>query len=200
MDRVVAGTMECAGPYRREQLADRREHLETAATAFAATNDRVGESPSENGCRRLGDVRSSAHRVRFGVSTHPPPDTSPWNGAEDESQRSSGSSSSEGNVSGAVSGELGQRLNVSSTNVKAINEEHRKNPTEITNCGNASRREESIMLIRQLLIPEDGWLMGRIRGRMKLETELRGGRRLKAAKGLSSARVGLKLDILSFNL
>uniref|UniRef100_A0A914HTH5 Uncharacterized protein n=1 Tax=Globodera rostochiensis TaxID=31243 RepID=A0A914HTH5_GLORO len=185
MDRVVAGTMECAGPYRREQLADRREHLETAATAFAATNDRVGESPSENGCRRLGDVRSSAHRVRFGVSTHPPPDTSPWNGAEDESQRSSGSSSSEGNVSGAVSGELGQRLNVSSTNVKAINEEHRKNPTEITNCGNA--------YVDTAIIDSGRWVA---HGQNKRE----GGRRLKAAKGLSSARVGLKLDILSFNL
>uniref|UniRef100_A0A914HKU9 Uncharacterized protein n=1 Tax=Globodera rostochiensis TaxID=31243 RepID=A0A914HKU9_GLORO len=57
-------------------------------------------------------------------------------------------------------------------------------------------RRDRRLLIRQLLIPEDG--SGTLR--MKLETELRGGRRLKAAKALSSARVGLKLDILSLNL
>uniref|UniRef100_A0A183CP75 Serine/threonine-protein kinase DDB_G0282963 n=1 Tax=Globodera pallida TaxID=36090 RepID=A0A183CP75_GLOPA len=83
-------------------------------------------------------VREGRGRLKRGVDMSTNEEVSVENGAEDKSQRSSGSSSSsaEGNdASGAVSGELGQKLNVSSTNVEAINEEHSKNPTEMTNCG-----------------------------------------------------------------
>uniref|UniRef100_A0A183BSV3 Uncharacterized protein n=1 Tax=Globodera pallida TaxID=36090 RepID=A0A183BSV3_GLOPA len=120
---------------------------EKSSNSSIPTNNNSSVSGSTNGTNNCTTnfgynnsstriVREGRERLKRGADVSTNEEVSVENGAEDESKRSSGSSSSsaEGNdASGAVSGELGQTLNISSTNVETINN---KNPTEMTNCGN----------------------------------------------------------------
>ncbi|KAI3416061.1 hypothetical protein GPALN_005613 [Globodera pallida] len=127
----VSGSVKNSRP---QIIITHNKPLEVNANKTNGTNNCTTNFGYNNSSTRI--VREGRERLKRGADVSTNEEVSVENGVEDESKRSSGSSSSsaEGNdASGAVSGELGQKLNVSSTNVEVINN---KNPNEMTNCGN----------------------------------------------------------------